>query len=121
DLKDVVADVKGGRGTLGKILVEEDIADEVKETLAGVKKMVGRVDAIRTEVSIFTGANTDSGADSFAHLKIFPSPERFYLLGVATSEYGPEKETDTTRIVNGVSTSIIEKEKIRDKIRFDVQ
>lgn len=121
DLKDVVSDIKGGRGTLGKILVEEDIADEVKETLAGVKKMVGRVDAIRTEVSIFTGANTDSGADSYAHLKIFPSPERFYLLGVATSEYGPEKETDTTRIVNGVTTTIVEKEKIRDKIRFDVQ
>ncbi|EQC48385.1 hypothetical protein M899_2816 [Bacteriovorax sp. BSW11_IV] len=121
DLKEIVADIKGGRGTLGKILVEEEIADEVKETLAGVKKMVGRVDAIRTEVAVFTGGNTKYGADSFAQLKIFPSPERFYLLGVSTSEFGPETETDTTRIVDGVTSSIVEKERIRDKIRFDAQ
>ncbi|MDD0853949.1 MlaD family protein [Halobacteriovorax sp. GB3] len=121
DLKEMVADIKGGRGTLGKILVEEEIADEVKETLAGVKKMVNRVDAIRTEVSVFTGANTDFGADSYAHLKIYPSPERFYLIGVSTSEFGPESETQTTRIINGTETNEIERERVKDKLRFDVQ
>lgn len=56
DLKEIVADVKSGKGTVGKLLVEEEIADEVRETLAGVQKIVGRVDNIRTELSVFTGA-----------------------------------------------------------------
>ena len=54
DLQKLVADVKAGKGTVGKLLVEEDIADEVQQTLAGVKKLVGKVDQIRTELALFT-------------------------------------------------------------------
>ncbi len=121
DLKSLVADIKAGKGTLGKILVEEEIADEVKETLAGVKKIVGRVDAIRTELGVYTGINTDYGSETTAQLKIFPAPERFYLLGITTSEFGPESEIHTTTILNGVESSEVEKKRKKDTYRFNVQ
>lgn len=122
DLKQIIADIKAGKGTVGQFLADDGIADEVKQTLSGVQKLVNKVDSIRTELSVFTGANTDYGAESSAHLKIFPSPERFYLLGVTTSEFGPESETITTTSTNGgAETVIVNKEQKKDQWRFDVQ
>lgn len=123
DLQSIVKDLRNGKGTMGKFLVEEEIADEVRQTLAGVKKIVSKVDNIRTELDVFTGVNTTAGgSETTAGLRIFPSPERFYLLGISTSEFGPETETLTTTTINGGSESV-ENKKIRDKdsYRFNVQ
>lgn len=121
DLSDIVADIKKGKGTVGKLLVEEDIADEVRETLASVKRVVSRVDQIRTELAVFTGANSESGGTTEASLKIFPSPERFYLLGMTTSKIGPVKERETTTSVNGVETKETQRVVQKDTYRFNVQ
>src|SRR5690606_13038295 len=82
DMKQLMADVKAGKGTVSKLLVEEEIAGEVGETLAGVQKVVGKVDAIRSELEVFTGGNTDYGSESSIGVRIYPSPERFYLLAL---------------------------------------
>lgn len=121
DLKKLVSDVKEGKGTLGKILVEEDIADEVKQTLSSVNKIVGRVDDIRSELSVFIGGGTDEGNYSGGALRIFPSPERFYILGLSTSDFGPEREKVTERTINGVTTTEIEKVTRKNVFRFDLQ
>jgi phospholipid/cholesterol/gamma-HCH transport system substrate-binding protein len=122
DMEKLVAHVKAGKGTMGQFLVKDDIADEVQQTLSGVSKLVGRVDQIRTELSVFTGANSDYGSESELALRIFPSPERFYLLGVNTTEYGPniERVTETTSS-NGVTTTEVNKTKTRGDYRFNVQ
>lgn len=121
DLKNLVADVKAGKGTVGKLLVEDEIADQVSSTLSGVQRLVGKVEDIRTELALFTGANTDYGAETDISLKIFPSPERFYLLGLTTSEFGPESEKQTTTITNGVENKEIRREREKDSYRFNVQ
>lgn len=121
DLNSIVADVKSGKGTVGKLLVEDEIADQVKDTLSSVQKLVGKADAIRTELSVFTGANTDGGAESEVALRIFPSPERYYHLGVSTSAIGPDRETITERTVNGTTTYENKKERQKDTFRFNIQ
>jgi phospholipid/cholesterol/gamma-HCH transport system substrate-binding protein len=120
DLKSLMENVKAGKGTVGKLLVEEQIADEVQQTLASVRKIVDKVDSIRTELAVFTGANTNYGSETDASLKIFPSPERFYLLGITTSKFGPESERHSSSTVNGVTTTEIRKEKQKDELRFTV-
>ena len=121
DLNENVADVKQGKGSIGKLLVEDEIADQVKNTLSSVQKLVGKADAIRTELSVFTGANTVGAAESEVALRIFPSPERYYHLGVSTSELGPNKETITERTVNGTTTYENKKEREKDTFRFNLQ
>ena len=121
DLSDIVADVKRGKGTMGKLLVEDEIADQVKDTLASVQKIVGKADAIRTELSVFTGANTLGGGESEVALRLFPSPERFYHLGLTTSEIGPDTETITETTTGGTTTLTNTKERERDTFRFNVQ
>lgn len=122
DLESIVRDIRNGKGTVGKLLVEEEIADEVRQTLAGVKKMVSKVDNIRTELNVYTGANVTTGeGESEFGLKIFPAPERFYLLGIRTSELGPETEELKTVISNGTTTETTEKTRIKDTYRFNIQ
>lgn len=123
DLNDIVADVKRGKGTVGKLLVEDEIADQVKDTLSSVQKLVGKADSIRTELSVFTGASTGPSGDgeSEVALRIFPSPERFYHLGLTTSALGPDRETITETTVNGTTTVQNKKERDKDTFRFNVQ
>lgn len=122
DLQGLVQDVKDGKGTVGKLLVEEEIADEVKTTLASVQKVIGRVDSIRTQFSVYTGANTGTGqTDTTAELRIFPSPGRFYLLGVSTTEFGPEERTVTETTVGGTTTITDEKEREYNDVLLNLQ
>lgn len=121
DLNLLVHDIRQGKGTMGKLLVEEEIADEVRQTLAGVKKIVTRVDSLRTELGVYTGGNTRFGAETEAYLKLFPSPERYYLLGITTSEIGPETEKVFTTIQDGDENSRVEKEAEKDALRFNIQ
>ncbi len=121
DMKELMDHVKKGRGTVGKLIVEDEIADEVQHTLASVQKIVGKVDAIRTELGLFTGANTVYGAETNLGLRIFPSPERFYEVGITTSEFGPEKEKHTTTTINGVSNTEVRTVKDKNSFNFNVQ
>lgn len=121
DMEKLVQHVRAGKGTIGQLLVKDDIADEVQETLAGVSKLVGKVDEIRTELSVFSGANSVYGSESDLALKIFPSPERFYILGVNTTEFGPTIERQSERTVNGVTTTEVNKTKTKGDYKFNVQ
>ncbi|MBT3235342.1 MAG: MCE family protein [Bdellovibrionales bacterium] len=121
DVRELVQDIKGGKGTLGQILTEDQIADEVKETLSGVRKIVGKVDAIRTELSVYSGINTESGGQSIVALKLFPSPERFYQLGLSTSEWGLSRERRTTTVTDGVESIQLHREEQKEGYQFDIQ
>ena len=54
DVQSIVADLKQGKGSLGKMLVEDEIADQVKDTLSSVQKIVGKAEALRTELSFYS-------------------------------------------------------------------
>jgi phospholipid/cholesterol/gamma-HCH transport system substrate-binding protein len=121
DLEGLVADLRKGKGTLGKMLVEDEIADQVKDTLSSVQKIVGKADALRTELSIFSGVNTVNGGDTEAALRIYPSPERFYHLGLATSETGPDFEKTSVVTTNNVTVTESRKENVKNTVRFNAQ
>ncbi|MBL6990836.1 MAG: MCE family protein [Bacteriovoracaceae bacterium] len=121
DLKTIIANIKNGRGTIGKILVEDEIADEVSETLSSVKEMVAKADAIRTEISVFSGGNTDFGSKTEVALIIRPSPERFYSLGVSTSKYGPSVTKELITNTDGVVTNEFTTETDQNTYLFDIQ
>jgi phospholipid/cholesterol/gamma-HCH transport system substrate-binding protein len=121
DLKLVVSDLKAGKGTIGRLLRDDKVIDQVSETIAGVQRMVNKVDSIQTELSLFTAVNTETDNKSDLALRIYPSPERFYHLGITTSEYGPVEETEYTNTVNNVQTRELRSERKKDSFRFNIQ
>ena len=121
DVQGIVADLKLGKGTLGKMLVEDEIADQVKDTLSSVQRIVGKAEALRTELSIYSGVNSKSGGDTEAALRIYPSPERFYHLGIASSELGPDYEKTIVTTTNGLTVTENRKENVKNTLRFNAQ
>lgn len=103
DLKIIVADVKDGKGTVGKLLRDDAVVDQVSQTLSSVNRLVNRINNIEADIGLSTGANTRTGSDTRFDLDIYPAPERFFRLGVVTNDFGPqtEKETETITTTDG--------------------
>lgn len=121
EMQTIISDVRRGKGTLGKIIAEDGIADKVSSALSGVSKMVNKIDTVRTEVAAFTGVNNEYGAETVASVKIFPGPERFYKLGLSTSQFGIESETYSTTVTDGTASEEVKKVKEKNDYRFDLQ
>ena len=121
ELEELVAYVKSGKGTVGQFLVKDEIADEVQETLSGVNKLFGRVEQIRTELTMFSGANSSYGSESDVAFTIYPSPERFYTLGVNITEFGFPKEQVIETNIDGVASRELRTTKTKGGYRFNLQ
>lgn len=123
DLKTIVSDVKSGKGTVGKLLRDEDVIDKVNETLSGVNKIVGRVNRFKTNMSVYSGVNDKEGSKTEAEMDLIPGPERFFRFGVITGDVASiERKTKTTTIIdNGVPVVKDETESSESDYRFNLQ
>lgn len=121
DMKLIMADIKAGKGTVGKLLKDEETVDRVNTALAGVQRMVNRFNSIRSELAMFTHANSEGNNYSQLNLSIYPSPERFYRLGIVTTEIGVESETIIKTEENGVENQVTRKEVDKNSFTFNAQ
>ena len=124
DLKDIVSDVKDGRGTIGKLLRDDEIIDQVNETLSGVNRLVNRVSNYKTNLSIYSGVNSKNASRTDFNLDLIPSPEKFFRFGVVSSNYGRDIFTEkvTTTSLNGGAPSVVnEKEVTENSFKFNAQ
>jgi phospholipid/cholesterol/gamma-HCH transport system substrate-binding protein len=124
DLKTIIADVKDGKGTVGKLLRDDAVVDQVSQTLSSVNRLVNRINNIESDIGLSTGANTRLGSDTRFDIDIYPAPERFFRLGIVTNEFGPqyERETDTYTSTNGGKETKTSVRKVhKDSFKFNVQ
>lgn len=124
DLKTIIADVKDGKGTVGKLLRDDAVVDQVSQTLSSVNRLVNRINNIEADIGLSTGANTRTGSDTRFDLDIYPAPERFFRLGVVTNDFGPqvEKETDTYTSTNDSAETKTTTRKInKSQFKFNFQ
>jgi phospholipid/cholesterol/gamma-HCH transport system substrate-binding protein len=124
DLKIIVADVKDGKGTVGKLLRDDAVVDQVSQTLSSVNRLVNRINNLEADIGLSTGANTRTGSDTRFDLDIFPAPERFFRLGLITNDFGPqtESETDTYTSTNDGPESITSVRKVnKSDFKFNFQ
>ena len=108
DLKTIMARIRKGQGSLGKLLNDDEVVDHVTETLSGIKKLVNKVNSVRTELHVFTGTHSEKNNVTDINLDIYPSVENFYRLGLVTSEQGVEKRKNVTTSIDGMPPSTTE-------------
>ncbi len=121
DLKAITGKVRKGQGTIGKLINDDEVVDQVSETLAGVRKLVNRIDDIRSELQVFSAYNSEQDNISDFNLDIYTSPERLLRFGVATSEFGREDEREVTTTVGGTTVTENIRETDIDTYRFNFQ
>lgn len=123
DLKEIVADVKAGKGSVGRLLRDDEVVDQVNQTLSGVNRIVNRVNNFKADIEIFTGGNNNQGSRTEMNLDLMPAPERFFKFGLVLGDGATlERETITTTSTDG-NPETVKNETFVDKsqFRFNVQ
>ncbi len=111
-LRDQVTRINQGQGSVGMVLNDPTYADELKKALMSMNKLLNRMSEIRLEVTL--GINQLTGYSATRadfNLRIFPKPDRFYLLGVASDPRGSVSQETTTTYVNGGNATTIQNNK----------
>jgi phospholipid/cholesterol/gamma-HCH transport system substrate-binding protein len=121
DLKIIVADVKAGKGTVGKLLRDEQVVDKVNETLSGVNKLVGRINNLQADIAVYSGYNNKYQSTTELNVDLYTSPERFFRAGIAMNDFRfVEDETETT--TSGSENKFTRTKTVnKDKYKFSLQ
>lgn len=124
DLKIIMGDLKEGKGTVGKLLRDDAVVDQVSQTLSSVNRLVNRINNLEADIGLSTGANTRIGSDTRFDLDLYPAPERFFRLGIVTNEFGPQTQRidDTYTSQNDGTENKVSVRKVnRSAIKFNLQ
>jgi phospholipid/cholesterol/gamma-HCH transport system substrate-binding protein len=124
DLKIIIADLKDGKGTVGKLLRDDAVVDQVSQTLSSVNRLVNRINNIEADIGLSTGANTRTGTDTRFDLDIYPAPERFFRIGIVTNDFGPQTEQKSetyTSVNNGEETKQSVRKINKSSFKFNFQ
>ena len=109
-LQEVADKINQGRGTIGKLVNEEETVNNINQGLAGINRYVNKAEQFRT----FLGYRGEylfnkSSMKSYLDVKIQPTVDKFYLLGVASDPRGKRTVKETT--IAGVTTTVEENDK----------
>lgn len=122
DIKIIIADVKAGKGTVGKLLRDEETVDKVNETLSSVNKLVGKINNLQAEMSVYSGYNNKYQGSTEFGIDLYTAPERFFRLGAVINDfyYITEETTSSSSGTNGNSSTTV-KETKKDELKLNIQ
>ncbi len=117
-LSRITKQIDQGEGTLGKLVKDERLYDNINKAAEGVDKTFGAIDRFKTFIT-FQGEYLNKVEDGkgYFYLTLQPRPERYYILGIVGDPLGKVKTTETETTVNGITTLKTE-EKTRQQIEF---
>jgi len=100
NLNDITGKISEGKGTIGKLVNDETTVDNLNGALVGLKDTLGKLNEFKVDLAFFAERYGESDqSKGHATVKITPSKERYYLLGLSSHPDGINKKTVTT-IVN---------------------
>lgn len=122
DIKVMIADVKAGKGTVGKLLRDEETVDRVNETLSSVNRLMGRINNLQAEMSLYSGYNNKFQGSTQLGIDLYTAPERFFRLGAVVNDfYYVTEETVATSSGTAGNTSTTNKITHKDEFKFNFQ
>jgi phospholipid/cholesterol/gamma-HCH transport system substrate-binding protein len=104
-LRDQMTRINKGEGSVGMLLNDPSYADEVRQAIRNVNKLLGNVSRIRFIVDVGgEQINAYNGGRGQFRLQIYPKPDYYYLLGISIDPRGKITKFDTETTVAGTST-----------------
>jgi len=99
-LQEVTDKINQGKGTIGKLVNEEETVKNLNEGLAGINRYVNKAEQFRTFLSYRGEYLVDtSNMKSYLDVKIQPTSDKFYILGLTSDPRG--KRTIKDRAIAG--------------------
>ncbi len=102
-VKRIVENIEKGKGTVGKLLGEDELYQSAKESIESVKKTSRKAEEVLDkfeQVRTFLGYNGEYNFEEEkmwhrGYLRISPAPDKYYLLGVSKlGTSGDEEEAE---------------------------
>jgi len=116
----VMAKIERGEGTLGKLVNDNTVHTSLTDSLDGISRYVRKYDALRMTLVPWVEYQTDtSDWKYYLNLKIQPTADKYYLLGVVNDPRGTRTETNTFTSVGGNPPVETQEVKFEDKWKFN--
>ncbi|MBF0169934.1 MAG: MCE family protein [Nitrospinae bacterium] len=101
DVATVTGRIEKGEGTVGRLINDEEVYDNLNATLLTAKKYLNKADEIRVAVGVRAERQTDTDLNkAYASLKIIPREDKYYLLELAEDT----RRTDLTTTRNTINS-----------------
>lgn len=104
-LRSQMTRVNKGEGSIGMLLNDPSYATELKEAIKNINRLLSKVSGVQFFVDL--GGEqipAHNGGRGWFRLGIWPTPTRYYLLGVTVDPRGSQKVVTTTTETGGVET-----------------
>ncbi len=120
-LSKITADLQEGKGSLGKLMKDERLYENLNKAAEGINRTINRIERFRTFIT-FQGDYLFKPTDTkgYFNITLQPSPEKYYILGIVSDPIGKVTTRQTITTVNGDTTTTTE-ESIEKKIEFTAQ
>jgi len=117
----VMAKIDRGEGTFGKLVNDNTAHNSLTDTLDGVNRYVRKYDALRMTLVPWVEYQTEtSDWKYYLNLKIQPTADKYYLLGVVNDPRGKRTETTTVTTITPPGAQVETQEiKFEDKWKFN--
>ncbi len=106
-----------GEGTLGKLVNDDSMYNNVDSAAKGLSDYVGRVERMKTIIG-FRGQYMFPESQSYASLELKPRPDTYYILEVTSDPFGKYSRTETTNTPPG---GTVVTETYDDKFKFSIE
>ncbi|MDR2613221.1 MAG: MlaD family protein [Deltaproteobacteria bacterium] len=117
-IRDVTQKISSGQGTLGRLVNDSGTADRIDQALDSVNEYLEKGDEIMIALDFradyMTRYNFLKGG---AGVRIYTSPDRYYLLGVTADYFGSYERIDFT----GAGGTFTEEARNRSKLKINAQ
>jgi phospholipid/cholesterol/gamma-HCH transport system substrate-binding protein len=120
-LNSITRKVDEGRGTIGRLVNDGELADNINEAARGVSETIGGVNRFQFEVGYhveYLGETKDF--KNYVGLALKPRPDKYFLLEfVVDPNPSPVQKVTTTNVTAGGSTTtVVTDENVVDKDKF---
>jgi len=120
-LDKITKKIDQGEGTLGKLVKDERLYENINKAAEGVEKTFGAIDRFKTFITFQAEyLNKIKDGKGYFYLTLQPRPDRYYILGVVGDPLGRVKTTETVTNVDGITIRKKE-EKTEQEIEFTAQ
>ena len=93
----VLAKIERGEGTLGKLVTDNTTINTLNESLEGVNRYIRKRESLKTFLDYHFEYQTESSEfKHYANLRLQPSADKYYLLGIVDDPRGKFSSSETT-------------------------
>ena len=111
NVEEITSQVSEGRGTLGRLIYEDEALDEINRVALNMNEYLGDVSRLQTSFDFHTEYLQRFGNfKSFFSFKVKPGLDRYYELKLVSDSEGVIERT-STRTSNSVSEEVVDEEK----------